>query len=115
MRLVFEDQKRVLRQPPHPAEQELALAADELRPPGQVRVEALDAPVVQGQHVVLARFDQEEPLEVMQLLGLLGGEVVRLGPVVGAVQLPDVVVDRRAPRPSTHGVLCRVTAVQPWW
>ena len=47
---------------------------------------------------------------------MLGGEVVRLGPVGRrVVQLPDVVVEGGSSAPTTHGVQCRVTAVQPLW
>ena len=67
----------------------------ELRPAGEVGVEALDPAVVERQHVVLGRLDQEQPLELVQLVGLLGGEVVGLGPVVRVVELPDVVVEGR--------------------
>ena len=38
---------------------------------------------------------QEELLQLAQLVGHLRGQVVRLGPVVRAVQLPDVVVEGR--------------------
>ena len=81
---------------------------DQLRPAGEVGVEALDAAVVQRQHVVLGRLEQEQPLQLVQLLGLLGGEVVGLGPVVRAVELPDVVVEgrqlaRRSPRACCAG------------
>ena len=64
--LMHED--RVLGQPAHAAEQELRVAADELRPPGEVGVEALDAAVVERQDVVLRRLDQEQPLQLAQLL-----------------------------------------------
>jgi hypothetical protein len=37
-----------------------------------------------------------------------------LGPVVGAVQLPGVVVEGGQLGPEGPGVLWRVTAVQPW-
>ena len=67
----------------------------ELRPSGEVGVEALDAAVVEGQHVVLGRLDEEQTLELGELGRVLGRDVVGLGPVVGAVELPDVVVDRR--------------------
>ena len=42
----------------------------ELRPAGEVGVEALDPAVVERQHVVLDRLDQEEALQLVQLLGL---------------------------------------------
>ena len=115
MRLVLEVDDRVLRQPPHAAEEHLRVAAHELRPPGEVGVEPLDAAVVEREDVVLRRLDQEEPLQLAELVGLVGGEVVRLRPVVRAVQLPDVVVESGASRSPPTGVLCRVTAVQPSW
>ena len=95
MRLVLQHEDRILGQPAHAPEQDLAIAVDELRPTGQVRVEALDAAIVERQHVVLRRLDEEQPLQVGQLLGLFRREVVRLRPVVRPVQLPDVAVDRR--------------------
>ena len=76
------------------------VALDQLRPAGHLGFEALDPAVVERQHVVLRRLDQEQALQLGQLLRVLGGEVVGLGPVVGGVELPDVVrVDRRAPVP----------------
>ena len=69
------------------------MPADELRPAGEVGVEALVAPVVEREDVVLPGLDEEQALQLAQLLGLLVGEVVRLRPVVGAVELPDVVVE----------------------
>ena len=104
MRLVLEDDERVLGQPAHPAEQDLAVAADELRPPREVGVEPLDPPIVERQDVVLAGLDEEQPLEVGQLVGLLRREVVGLRPVVRPVQLPDVVVDGWQSAAVTHGV-----------
>ena len=83
--------------------------------PGQVGVEPLHPAIVEGQDVVLRRLDEEQPLEVGEPLRLLGREVVRLGPVVRAVQLPDVVVEGWQLGAITHGVEWRVTAVQPWW
>ena len=100
---------------PMPPNSSWRLPLDELRPAGEVGVEALDAPVVERQHVVLRRLDQEQALQLGELLRLLRREIVRLRPVVGRVQLPDVVVERPAAAAITHGVLCRVTAVQPWW
>ena len=115
VRLVLEREDRVLAQPAHAPEQQLRLAADELRAAGEVGVEALDAAVVERQHVVAGRLDQEQPLQLVQLLGLLVGEVVGLRPVVGRVELPHVVVEGGQLGAMTHGVLWRVTAVQPWW
>jgi hypothetical protein len=93
--LVLDVDHRTLRQPPHAAEQQLGVALDQGRPPGQVRVEALADPVVKRQHVVLGRLDQPEALELMQLVGMLGRQVPGLAPVAGGVvQLPAVVVER---------------------
>ena len=91
--LFFDRDDRVLREPAHAAEEELRRAADELRPSREVGVEPLEAAVVEREHVVLPRLEEEEALELVELLGLLGREVVRLRPVVGAVELPDVVVE----------------------
>ena len=100
----------------HAAEEQLRVALHELRPADELGVEALDAPVVEREHVVLARLVEPELLQLGQLLRHLGREVVRLAPVAaGVVELPDVVVERRQRRPITHGVEWRVTAVQPWW
>ena len=55
---------------------------------------ALEGAVVERQHVVAGGLDEEEPLQLVQLLGVLLGEVAGLGPVGGAVvELPDVVVE----------------------
>ena len=92
------------------------VALDELRAAGEVGVEALDAPVVERQHVVLRRLDQEQPLQLAQLLGLLRREVVRLRPVVVVSYSSQTSSSNaRQSAPSAHGVLCRVTAVQPLW
>ena len=47
-----------------------------------------------GKTLYLRGLDQEEPLQVVQPVGVLGGHVAGLGPVVGGVELPDVVVER---------------------
>jgi hypothetical protein len=92
MRLVLDVDHRALGQPPHAAEQQLGVALDEGRTAGQVGVEALADPVVQRQHPVPGRLDQPEALELVELVGVLLGEVAGLGPVSGGVvQLPDVV------------------------
>ena len=48
-----------------------------------------------GRTLYFAGLDQEQPLQLRQLLRVLRREVVRLRPVVRAVELPDVVVERR--------------------
>ncbi len=79
---------------PMPAEQELRVALDQHGAAGQVGIDALDLPVVERQHVVLDRLDQPQPLELVQLLRHLLGQVVGLGPVLAAVvELPDIVVE----------------------
>ena len=102
-------------QSPHAAEQDLAVAADELRPAGQVGVEALDPPVVERQDVILDGLDQEEPLQLGKLLWVLFGDVSRLRPVIGSVQFPDVLIEGRELARCPMGMLCRVTAVHPLW
>ena len=64
MRLVLDHDDRVLRQPSHAAEEQLRVAPDELRPAGEVGVEALEAAVVERQHVVLPGLDQEQALQL---------------------------------------------------
>jgi hypothetical protein len=65
--------------------------------------------------VIAGGLDQEQPLQLGQLLGLLLGEVAGLGPVAGAVvQLPAVVVEGDADLPGgLSGVRCLVMADQP--
>jgi hypothetical protein len=62
VRLVLQVQDRVLAQSPHAAEQELGVPPDEHGPAGNIGVEALDAPVIEGQHVVLRNLDEPKPL-----------------------------------------------------
>src|SRR5581483_8227013 len=58
------------------------------------RDEAREDRVIQRQHVVFRRLDQEEFLQLAQLFGILGGEVVVFGVVLGdVVELPFVAVD----------------------
>ena len=84
--------------------------------PAMRGVEALEAAVVDGQDVVLDRLDQPQPLQRRELLGHLRRQVVGLGPVARpVVELPHVVVERRQDLVGNHGVLCRVTALQPLW
>jgi predicted Zn-dependent protease len=60
----------------------------------EVRVEALERAIVEWENAVLGGFDQEKPLQLGQLLWILLGKILRLGPVrVRVVQLPDVVVE----------------------
>jgi hypothetical protein len=59
VRLVLDDEDRVLGQPAHSLIQQLRRAFDELRAPGHVSVEALEAAVVEREDVVAAGLDQE--------------------------------------------------------
>ena len=116
MGLVLDVDEAVLAEAPHAAEEQLRVALHELRPADELGVEALDAPVVEREHVVLPRLLEPQLLQLGQLLRHLAGEVVRLAPVgARVVELPDVVVERRELGTITHGVEWRVTAVQPWW
>jgi hypothetical protein len=92
-RLVLVRHDGVLRQPTHAAEQDLRVPFHELGSAGEVGVEALRTTVVQRQHVELRRLDEEQPLELVQPFRLLVREVLRLCPVVWAVELPHVVVE----------------------
>ena len=95
-RLVLDADDAVLGQASHARKQQLPVALDQRRPAGQLGNEALDLPVVERQHVELDRFDQPQPLQLVQLLGHLLRQVVGLRPVLAAVvQLPHVVVEGR--------------------
>ncbi len=59
---------RVLGQPAHAAEQQLALALDQRRAAGRLGQAALDEAVVERDDVVLDRLDQPQPLQLVQLL-----------------------------------------------
>ena len=92
---------------PMPANSSCELPLTSIGPAGQVGVDALDLPVVERQHVVLDRFDQPQPLQLVQLLGHLLRQVVRLRPVLAAVvELPHVVVERRHLLAAHHPTAC---------
>ena len=56
---------------------------------GQFAVEALDSSAVDRQDVARRCLDQQQPLHLVQPLGVLLGEAVRLRPVGrGVLQLP---------------------------
>ena len=94
MRLVLQRQNAGLADA-HARKQELRVAVNELRTPGDVGIDPLEAAIVERHDVVLDRLDQPQPLQLRQFLRILGDEVLRLRPVVGAVEFPDVVVERR--------------------
>ena len=71
VRLVLDADDRALGQAAHAAVQELAVALHERRPSGELGDEALGDAVVERQDVVLGRLDQEQPLQLGELLGLL--------------------------------------------
>lgn len=79
---------------PHALEQKLGVSADQLRTPGDVGIDPLEPAIVQRNDIVLNRFDQPKALQFSQFIGFLCGEIMRLSPVVGAVKLPHVVVER---------------------
>ena len=62
--LVLEHDEGVLGEAAHPAEQDLLVAADELRSTGEVGVESLHPSRVERQDVVLPRLDEEEVLQL---------------------------------------------------
>ena len=109
------DDDGVLGQPAHAAEEQLRVAADELRPAGEVGVEALEAAVVERQDVVLRGLDQEEPLQLARASRAARPRGRAPASSRRARRAPRRRRRRRASRSTTHGMLCRVTAVQPWW
>ena len=100
--------------PLHAGVEHLRVAADQLRTTRDLGIEPLRLAVVDRQHVVPDRLDQEQALQLVQFLGHLLRQVVGLRPVVGAVQLPHVVVERGNFPVMIHGMPCFVQAVQPW-
>jgi hypothetical protein len=114
--LVADVEHAVLVESAHPLEQHLGVALDQGGAAGDVGVESFPDPVVEGEHVVAGRLEQEQALEFGQLLGLLAGQVMGLGPVgVAVVQLPGVVREwLDLGHPGGPGVRCLVTADQPW-
>ena len=77
-----------------PGVQRLRGAREQLRAAGDVGVEPFGRADVERQHVEARRLDEEQPLQLGELVGVLGGEVVGLGPVLlDVVELPHVVVE----------------------
>jgi hypothetical protein len=104
VRLVLHVQHGVLGHPGHAAEEHLGGALGQFRTTGDFRVESLDPPIVQRQHVVLHGFDEEEALELGEFFGVLGGQVMGLGPVVvNVVELPHIVVEGGESGPEQPG------------
>ena len=98
-----------------PGKRICVVALDQDRPSGEIGIHALGNAIVEREDVVARRLNQPQPLQLVQLLRHLLRQIVRLAPVLGrVVQLPDIVVERGVFSPtSSHGVLCRVTAVHP--
>ena len=96
MRLILDVEDAILRQAPHAAEQDLRGSSDQHRTAGEIRVHLLGQVVVERQHVVAHRLHEPQALQLVELLGHLLREVVRLAPVLcGVVEFPDVVVESR--------------------
>ena len=70
VRLVLGVDDRVLRDPAHAGEEELRVAVHDHRAAGDVRVGALGLAVVEREHVVLGRFEVEEPLSSASFSGI---------------------------------------------
>ena len=79
---------------PHTWEEQLRVAVDELRTPGDVGIDPLEAAVVNRHYVVFDCLDEPKPLQLSKFLGVLRSEIARLSPVVRAVELPHVVLER---------------------
>jgi hypothetical protein len=91
-------QDAVLRQPDHPRVEHLGVAPDELRPPGDVGVDALGGAVVQGDDVVLVVTIGPPPSSDMSSSGARAAE----GPV------PDAYGDRNAALAGSGGGSARI-------
>src|SRR2546421_9964319 len=88
--------------------------ADQGRPPRDLGQDSFELSIVEGQHIVPGRLDQEEALQLVQLLGPLPCEVVRLCPVLAAiVELPHVVVEGLLKVPNLPGGRVLVDRRQP--
>ena len=95
VRLVLQVDDRVLGQSTHPGEEPLLASADERGPACDRGVEAFDCAVIEREDAVLRCLEEEEPLHVVQPIGILRREIASLGPVGRrVVELPDVVVER---------------------
>ena len=84
-RLVLDADHAVLRQASHAGEELLRIPLDQGRSASRLRNKTLHLTVIQRQDVVLGRLDQELPLQLVQHVGHLLRQVVRLRPVLAAV------------------------------
>ena len=92
---------------PMPPNSSWELPRDQRRPAGEVGVEALDAAVVERQHVVLDRLDQEQRCSSASLLGFSAARSWAWVQSSGVVELPHVVVEGgQLGADISQGVLC---------
>ena len=75
MRLVLKREHARLAHP-HAGEQDLRVAANELRPSGDVRIDPFEAAIVERHDVIFHRLDQPKALQLGELLRILGGKVL---------------------------------------
>ena len=66
---------RTLTEPGHAPVEKLRASGDQLGPAGQLGQEAFHPAIVEWEGPVLDRLDEEQPLEVVELLGMFGGQV----------------------------------------
>ena len=107
-RRVLDVDEVVLEQAVHALVQGQAGASEhQVRPPGQLGIEQLLPPVVEGQHLVLDRLAEEDLLQLGEDLGMLFGEIRGHAEVfLHVVELPGVLgepVLDLAPRLEVHG------------
>ena len=86
-------------------ERERRAVAHEIGPSGQLRVDALNHSVIDGQHPVLHSFFQEQVLQLFQLRRVLGRDVVHQAEIGARVVEFPLVVEERARGFISHGAL----------
>jgi len=65
---ILEVQDAVFVQASHAAKEKLGLAPDQDRPAGGVRVHLFGRPIVDGQHLIASRLNQELSLQLVEFL-----------------------------------------------
>ena len=91
--LVLDVDDAVFRQSAHACKENLRIALHQGRTARHLWNDALGLAIIQGQHVVLHGFDQEEALKFAKFVGHFRRQVVELRPVFAAVvEFPHVVV-----------------------
>ena len=114
MGLVLEVDHRVLGRSTHAAEQQLAVAADELGRPAGSRLNRSTRRSSSGNTLYL-RLQQEQPLQLMELVGLGGGRSWAWVQSV-LVSYSSQTSSSKAGSLAPNSHRCwRVTAVQPLW